>query len=302
MCSPPQGSGYDPVYPRRLTARSFAPATGHTLPEPANGSLLFSIQRKQRNLCQGIGLDMQVVNSFRKFGLVIPTLNETGNIPVLLDRIRTALLSLDLDYELLVVDDDSRDGTQDVVRKHADADPRIRLLVRRGQRGLAGAVIHGWRYTNADLLGVIDADLQHPPELLPDLIEGVRAGHDIAIASRYANGNSPDGWNAARHAVSRLGTLVSMPLQRAGRRVKDPLSGFFVVKRECLEGLNLRPAGFKILLEILVRARIKSAVEMPFQFGLRHAGKSKADVKVALDYFSLLGKLSRETFFGPGQR
>ena len=93
-----------------------------------------------------------------------------------------------------------------------------------------------------------------------------------------------------------------MPLQRAGRRVKDPLSGFFVVKRECLGGLNLRPAGFKILLEILVRARIKSAVEMPFQFGLRHAGKSKADVKVALDYFSLLGKLSRETFFGPGQR
>ncbi|PYX37217.1 MAG: hypothetical protein DMG75_07700 [Acidobacteria bacterium] len=123
---------------------------------------------------RGLGSDMQVVNSFRKFGLVIPTLNEAGNIPVLLDRIRTALLSLDLDYELLVVDDDSRDGTQDVVRKHADADPRIRLLVRRGQRGLAGAVIHGWRYTNADLLGVIDADLQHPPELLPDLIEGVQ--------------------------------------------------------------------------------------------------------------------------------
>jgi len=99
-----------------------------------------------------------------------------------------------------------------------------------------------------------------------------------------------------------LGTLVSMPLQRRGIRVKDPLSGFFAVRRECLEGIRLQPAGFKILLEILVRGRIKSAVEIPFQFGLRYAGKSKADVKVALDYFSLLSKLSREAFFRPGSR
>ena len=81
-----------------------------------------------------------------------------------------------------------------------------------------------------------------------------------------------------------------------------PLSGFFVVKRQCIDGLNLQPAGFKILLEILVRGRTNSAVEIPFQFGLRYAGKSKADVKVALQYFSLLGKLSRETFFRLGQR
>ena len=242
------------------------------------------------------------LNDIQKFALVIPTLNEAENLPVLLDRVRDAMSQTDMNYEVIVVDDDSGDGTDEVVGKFSEIDSRIRLLVRRGQRGLAGAVIHGWQHTDADLLGVIDADLQHPPELLPSLIAGIRKGHDIAIASRYARGNGIAGWNAARQAVSRLGTLVSMPLQRRGVRVKDPLSGYFVVRRECIEGLRLQPAGFKILLEILVRGRLKSAIEIPFQFGLRHAGKSKADVKVAFDYFALLSKLSREAFFRPGSR
>jgi dolichol-phosphate mannosyltransferase len=237
-----------------------------------------------------------------KFGLVIPTLNEAENLPTLFDRIRDAMSLVDLPYEIVVVDDDSQDGTADVVSKFSQTDPRIRLLVRRGQRGLAGAVIHGWQHTDADLLGVIDADLQHPPELMPLLIAAIHEGHDLAVASRYANGNGTTGWNAARYAVSRLGTLVSMPLQRRGIRVKDPLSGYFVVRRQCIDGLRLQPAGFKILLEILVRARLNSVIEIPFQFGLRYAGTSKANVKVALDYFSLLSKLSREAIFRPGSR
>ena len=238
----------------------------------------------------------------RKFGLVIPTLNEAENLPNLFERIRQAMAQVEVPFEIIVVDDDSQDGTADVVHEFERTDPRIRLLVRHGQRGLAGAVIHGWQHTDADLLGVIDADLQHPPELLPMLIAAIHQGHDLAVASRYANGNGTSGWNAARYAVSRLGTLVSMPLQRPGIRVKDPLSGYFVVRRECIDGLNLQPTGFKILLEILVRARLKSVVEVPFHFGLRFAGKSKADMKVAFEYFSLLSKLSREAFFRPGSR
>lgn len=238
----------------------------------------------------------------RKFALVVPTVNEAANLPVLFDRVREAMSQTDLIYEVIVVDDDSQDGTAEVVNKFSEIDPRIRLLIRRGQRGLAGAVIHGWQHTDADLLGVIDADLQHPPELLPMLIAGISDGNDIAIASRYVNGNGTGRWNAARLAVSRLGTLVSMPLQRRGVRVKDPLSGYFIVRRESIDGLNLQPAGFKILLEILVRGRIRSAVEVPFQFGVRYAGKSKADVKVAFDYFALLGRLSRDAFFRPGSR
>jgi dolichol-phosphate mannosyltransferase len=237
-----------------------------------------------------------------KLGLVIPTLNEAGNIPVLLNRIHQSLSTAGIDYEILVVDDNSQDGTADVVNECAEKDSRVRLFVRKGARGLAGAVIHGWEHTDADLLGVIDADLQHPPEVLPSLLEPVLADADIAIASRYAHGNGVGEWSRFRLFVSRAGILATAPLQRKDLRVKDPLSGFFVVRRECIEGLELQPEGFKILLEILVKGRIRKAVEVPFQFGNRHAGKSKADFKVALQYFSLLGKLSRYALFGSEQQ
>lgn len=237
-----------------------------------------------------------------KLGLVVPTLNEAGNIPVLLSRIHDTMSSTEVDYEIIVVDDDSHDGTADVVSEQAKKDSRVRLFVRKGARGLAGAVIYGWERSDADLLGVIDADLQHPPEVLPSLLAPVVDGADVAIASRYANGNGVGDWNKFRLFVSRAGTLATAPLQRKGLRVRDPLSGFFVVRRESIDGLALQPEGFKILLEILVKGRIRKAVEVPFQFGSRHAGKSKADFKVALQYFTLLGKLSRYALFGSGQQ
>ena len=237
-----------------------------------------------------------------KFALVVPTLNEAGNIPVLLGRIHEALSPVAIEYEIIVVDDDSHDGTADVVARHAKKDPRVRLLVRKGARGLAGAVIHGWEHTDADLLGVIDADLQHPPEVLPSLLAPVLDGADIAVASRYANGNGVGDWNKFRLFVSRASTMATAPLQRKNLRVKDPLSGFFVVRRACIDGLTLQPEGFKILLEILVKGHIRKAVEVPFQFGNRHAGKSKADFKVAIQYFALLGKLSRYALFGSEQQ
>jgi dolichol-phosphate mannosyltransferase len=240
----------------------------------------------------------------QKLGLVIPTFNEAGNMEALLSRVESALAPLDLDYELLVVDDDSSDGTAKAVQGYAKRHPRVRLLVRKGQRGLAGAVVHGWKNTDANLLGVMDADLQHPPEVLPELIAPVLAGADIAIASRYANKNqaSVGEWSKTRLLISRASTWVTTPLQRKDVRIKDPMSGFFVLRRECIEGVELQPQGFKILLEILVKAKLKSAVEVPFRFSTRHSGKSKADVKVALHYFSLLGRLSRYAIFGSGQQ
>ncbi len=237
--------------------------------------------------------------SIRRFGLVIPTLNEAGNIPVLLDRIHAALAPLPLEYEIIIVDDDSTDGTAQVAAEYARQDTRVKVLVRKGQKGLAGAVIHGWGHTEADLLGVIDADLQHPPEVLPSLIEPILKGADVAVASRYVNGNGVSDWNKFRLFVSRCSTLATAPLQRKVK-VKDPLSGFFVVRRECIDQLQLQPEGFKILLEILVKGRIRKAVEVPFRFGNRHSGESKASVKVAFQYFSLLGKLSRYALFGSG--
>ncbi len=238
----------------------------------------------------------------QKLALVIPTLNEAGNIAPLLNRVRGAMTHVPLDYELIVVDDDSSDGTADVAQDYSKRHPQVRVFVRKGERGLAGAVIHGWAQTNADLLGVIDADLQHPPEVLPHLLEPVMNGNDIAIASRYAagNGNGVGEWSKLRLLISRCGILATAPLQRREFHIKDPLSGFFIVHRECIEGLQLQPEGFKILLEILVKGRIHHPAEVPFHFATRHYGKSKADFKVALHYFSLLGKLSRYALFGPG--
>jgi dolichol-phosphate mannosyltransferase len=240
-----------------------------------------------------------------KLGLVIPTLNEAGNIPLLLDRLSATVAATAVDCEFIIVDDASSDGTPEVARAYAVHDPRVRVFVRRGERGLAGAVIHGWAQTDANLLGVIDADLQHPPELLPELLHRVRNGNDIAIASRYVsgNGNSLGEWNRFRIFVSRCSTLLATaPLRGRGLKVKDPLSGYFVLRRDCIDALRLQPEGFKILLEILVKGRIRNATEVPFHFATRQSGKSKADFKVALHYFALLGKLSRYAFFGQGQQ
>jgi len=235
-----------------------------------------------------------------KFALVIPTLNEEANIGPALDRARNSLDPLNIPYELVVVDDDSSDGTQSVVQNYQQTDPRIRLVVRKGARGLAGAVIYGWQRTNASLLGVMDADLQHPPELLPKLVNAIQAGKDIVIASRYVEADGVAGWNPIRRAVSMVSTWVTVPLQKSTIRVKDPMSGFFIVRRQCIDGLKLQPEGFKLLLEILVRGNIRSVQEVPYHFGLRNGGTSKANWRVGLEYLQLLGRLSKNAFLKQG--
>jgi dolichol-phosphate mannosyltransferase len=223
--------------------------------------------------------------------VVVPTLNEAANLAVVLDRIRASLAALPVPYELIVVDDDSRDGTENIVHGISAADPRVRLLVRRGERGLAGAITDGWKRTQAEVVGVIDADLQHPPELLPQLWAKIKNGCDLAVASRYAEPGSMRGWNPLRRLVSQVGVVLAKPVQRRSIQVKDPLSGFFLVRRRCLEGLEFERHGFKLLLEILVRANIGSVAEVPFVFGTRQQGASKAGLGTGLHYFFLLGRL-----------
>lgn len=223
----------------------------------------------------------------------MPALREAGNLRPLLERISASLDSLAVEYEVLVVDDDSRDGTDAVVGECARANPRIRLLVRTGERGLAGAVLHGWRRTDAGILGVMDADLQHPPELLPELWKAMQAGNDLAVASRYVQPEGPRGWNPARRLLSWLGTRMIASWLRPALPVHDPLSGYFLVRRASIAGVPLQPEGFKILLEILVKGNIRSAAEVPFQFGLRQTGRSKAGLKVGWEYLTLLWRLRR---------
>jgi dolichol-phosphate mannosyltransferase len=226
-----------------------------------------------------------------KLALVIPTLCEAENIGRVLGLVRAALDPAHIDYEILVVDDDSSDGTADVVSAIAEADARVRLMVRKGERGLSGAVLDGWGATDADVLGVMDADLQHPPELLPRLYAAVAAGSDLAIGSRYTPGGELGGWNPVRKLLSAAAVWATWPLQRRRMRAKDPMSGFFLVRRAAVDRIEFQRAGFKLLLEILVRARLASIEEVPFVFGSRYRGASKANFKVAWDYGKLLARL-----------
>ncbi|HVU46663.1 MAG TPA: polyprenol monophosphomannose synthase [Terracidiphilus sp.] len=228
-----------------------------------------------------------------KLGLVIPTLCEAGNIGCLLSHIRSVLDPHGIPYEIIVVDDDSTDGTGDIVAAIAREDARVRLIVRKGERGLSGAVLDGWHNTDAGILGVMDADLQHPPELLPQLYDAMTTGSDLVIGSRYTPGGELGGWSPMRKLLSAAAVWATWPVQRRRMRAKDPMSGFFMVRRNCVEGIDFQRAGFKLLLEILVRARINSVREVPFVFGSRFRGASKANMKVAIDYGRLLARLYR---------
>jgi dolichol-phosphate mannosyltransferase len=241
-------------------------------------------------------------HSLRKLSLAVPTLREAENIPALITRIRTVLDPLGIPYEILVVDDDSCDGTVEVVTELARLDSRIRLLVRKGQRGLSGAILHGWRHTDAPILGVMDADLQHPPELLPQLVAAIEAGSDLVIGSRYTEGGGLGEWNPFRRLLSAAAVWVTWPVQRSGLRARDPMSGFFFVRRECLDRIGFQHSGFKLLLEILVRGRLRRVEEVPFAFGQRYRGASKANFKVAFDYGRLLARLYSTRFFELGRR
>jgi dolichol-phosphate mannosyltransferase len=230
-----------------------------------------------------------------KLALVIPTLNEAACLRATLERVLGVLAGVPVPFEILVVDDDSRDATAAVVAEIAAREQRVRLLVRRGERGLSGAVLHGWQHTDASLLGVMDADLQHPPEALRELMGAMQSGADVALASRYAGRGCPmQRWNPLRRLATAVSIRMAAPLQRPGIRVKDPLSGYFIVRRRCIAKIPFQQTGFKLLLEILTRGRVRRVEEIPFEFGRRRGGRSKAGAGVAWDYLLLLARLYRE--------
>lgn len=234
-------------------------------------------------------------SAVQSLALVIPTFNEAGNIAALLGRLTVALSHIGIPYELIVVDDASTDATAQCVRGFAAREARVKLIVREDERGLASAVVRGWQGSQAAVLGVMDADLQHPPELLPELWRAIQggAGVDLALASRYVPSASMKGWSLTRRMLSVVGIWTTGFVVPKNRRVSDPASGFFLVRREAIAGVALAAQGFKLLLEILVRGNIRRVAEVPFQFGVRRAGKSKGSIGVVVDYFVLLRKLRR---------
>jgi len=216
-----------------------------------------------------------------KISIIIPTYNEEENISPLVKRVHRALSGYD--YELLLVDDDSKDRTVEIARGLASRYP-LKLISRRGERGLATAVVKGLKEASGEIIGVMDADLQHPPEVIPKMVKAIQKGADMAVASRYIEGGGCPNWGLSRRVISRVALVVSHLLLPSTRRVKDPLSGFFFFRRRKVAPSRLRPIGYKISLEVMLVGSFNNLVEVPYVFEDRSAGKSKLRPREHLDY------------------
>lgn len=229
--------------------------------------------------------------------VIVPTYNERVNLAPLAERLFTALDPRTAD--LLVVDDDSPDGTAAAAAELAAVFP-VRCLVRRGERGLATAVIAGLREARGDLLVVMDADLSHPPEAIPALLAALRDPTvSMAVGSRFVGGGRVDlHWPLHR----RLNSLAARLLARPLTPVRDMMSGFFAVRRRDLRLEGLDPIGYKIALELIVRHRWTRVVEVPITFSDRAAGRSKLNVGEQFRYLRHLARLYRFVLLRRGAR
>ena len=221
--------------------------------------------------------------------IVVPTYNERERLPDLVHALFRAYADAGLDGELVIVDDNSPDGTgaiaDDLARQH-----RVTVIHRSGKLGLGTAVVAGFEAASASVVGVIDADLSHPPDMPPRMLSVMqRTNADIVIGSRYIPGGGTRNWPLTRIVMSRLACLVAGSLTP----VADVTSGLFLIRRDLARGVTISAGGFKICLELLVRGRPGSVVEVPYIFSDRAAGESKMNTREALGYLTQLRDLRR---------
>lgn len=230
-----------------------------------------------------------------ELSVIVPTFNERDNVTVLYRRLEATLVNVA--WEVVFVDDNSPDGTSDVVRALALQDSRVRCIRRIGRRGLSGACIEGILASSAPYAAVIDADLQHDETQLPKMLLLLASDKaDLVVGSRYIEGYKSEGFNKQRAGASALATEFARKMLRV--EIADPMSGFFMVRRDRFEQLapKLSVHGFKILLDLVASAQGNlRAVEIPYTFGARQHGESKLDSMVALDFLGLvLAKLTND--------
>jgi glycosyltransferase involved in cell wall biosynthesis/5-hydroxyisourate hydrolase-like protein (transthyretin family) len=221
-----------------------------------------------------------------RLSLVLPTYQESRAIGEVIDRLIKALDQItDLTYEIIVADDDSPDHTWEIALAKIPERPNLRVMRRQGERGLATAVLRGWQTARGEILGVMDADLQHPPEIVGKLLQEVDRGADLAVASRYVRGGGLGDWSAARRLISRVAQLIALVvLPEVAGRVTDPMSGYFLTRRGAIAGIEMRPCGYKILLEALARAKPRRIGEVGYTFQERFEGESKICLSVYAQY------------------
>ncbi len=224
--------------------------------------------------------------------LVVPTYDEAGNIEPLLRSLHGVLTDSQVGFEILVVDDDSPDRTWEVAGSLAAELPGVRVIRRTGASGLATAVTCGWAHARGGILGVIDGDGQHPPAVVADLLDAMHDRVDVAVASRHVPGGGVSNWSALRRMLSRgaqaLGLLL---LPGTVGRVTDPMSGYFLVRRDVIAGTELDPVGYKILLEVLARGDVRRVAERPYVFLERERGESKVSPAHYVGYLRHLMRL-----------
>jgi len=225
--------------------------------------------------------------------VIVPTYQEVGNIPELTQRVFRAVGRAGFKAEMIIVDDDSQDGTEIVCAEMATQYP-LRLITRKHERGLATAVLHGIRHSAGEIIVVMDADLSHPPEEIQTLVQKVREGADFVVGSRYIHGGSTDAqWGLLRWFNSKVATLLARGLTS----IKDPMAGYFAFPRRVLNGIPpLSPVGYKIGLEILTKGRCHKVIEVPIAFAERQSGKSKLTLRQQLLYLRHLRRLYRFRF------
>ena len=226
--------------------------------------------------------------------VVVPTYKESENIGLFIEALCKSLDPvLPGAYEIVVMDDDSPDGTLDVAAIVADTRSHVRLVKRVNKRELSTAVIRGWQLARGQALSTINADFQHPPELIAQLYQLIQT-NDLVVASRYCQGGGVGNWSISRRILSRGATLMGqIILPQVYNRVTDPLSGCYMFRRKAVENVELNPLGYKSLIEILVRGRIRTIAEFPYQMRERERGSSKATGARSLDYIKQLLRLRK---------
>lgn len=222
--------------------------------------------------------------------IIIPTYNERNNITPLVERLIKTLA--DRKFEILFIDDNSKDGTIDVIADLATKYP-VKAIVRASERGLATAILHGFKFSRGNIIGVMDADLQHPPEINAALIKAIENGADMAIASRYVPGGGVPNWGLLRRIISKGASSIAHLFLPDSRKIHDPMSGFFMFRGEGIDQVVFKPIGYKILLELLMIGKFKNVVEVPFIFEDRSSGRSKMKVKQQIDYLKHILSLMR---------
>jgi dolichol-phosphate mannosyltransferase len=225
--------------------------------------------------------------------LILPTYNEGKNIAAVIAQLVPVLDSVPkLQYEIIVVDDDSPDRTWEIALGLTDQFPQLRVIRREGERGLSTAVVRGWQIAQGRILAVMDADLQHPPEVIADLCKEMLRGADLGIASRHVEGGGVSDWSFARRIISRGAQMIGfILLPEVIGRISDPMSGFFMIRRSSIQDRTLSPLGYKILVEVLGRGKVGWISEVPYTFRERARGTSKLTNRIYLEYFQHLFRL-----------